>query len=43
MTLDLEGAIVDANPALQELMGYSAEEVAGTRAETTSTPRTATR
>ena len=33
MTLDLEGAIVDANPALQELMGYSAGEVAGTRAE----------
>ena len=33
MTLDLKGAIVDANPALQELMGYSADEFAGSRAE----------
>ena len=33
MTLDLEGAIVDANPALQELMGYTADEFAGPRAE----------
>jgi len=32
MTLDTEGLIVDANPALQELMGYSEEEFAGTRA-----------
>jgi len=32
MTLDVEGRIVDANPALQELMGYSEEEFAGTRA-----------
>jgi len=32
MTLDLEGVIVDANPALQELMGYSEQEFAGTRA-----------
>ena len=32
MTLDTEGQIVDANPALQELMGYSETEFAGTRA-----------
>ncbi|MEA2400088.1 MAG: hypothetical protein QOK00_491 [Thermoleophilaceae bacterium] len=32
MTLDLDGLIVDANPALQELMGYSEEEFTGTRA-----------
>jgi diguanylate cyclase (GGDEF)-like protein/PAS domain S-box-containing protein len=32
MTLDTEGRIVDANPALQELMGYTEEEFAGTRA-----------
>jgi diguanylate cyclase (GGDEF)-like protein/PAS domain S-box-containing protein len=32
MTLDMEGRIVDANPALQDLMGYRAEEFAGTRA-----------
>ena len=32
MTLDTEGEIVDANPALQELMGYDEQEFAGTRA-----------
>src|SRR5215213_9019387 len=32
MTLDAEGAIVDANPALQALMGYSEEEFKGTSA-----------
>jgi diguanylate cyclase (GGDEF)-like protein/PAS domain S-box-containing protein len=32
MTLDTEGLIVDANPALQELMGYSEQEFAGTPA-----------
>jgi diguanylate cyclase (GGDEF)-like protein/PAS domain S-box-containing protein len=32
MTLDTEGRIVDANPALQELMGYTEEEFAGTPA-----------
>jgi diguanylate cyclase (GGDEF)-like protein/PAS domain S-box-containing protein len=32
MTLDLRGVIVDANPALQELIGYSAAELVGSRA-----------
>ncbi len=32
MTLDTEGEIVDANPALQALMGYDEQEFAGTRA-----------
>jgi diguanylate cyclase (GGDEF)-like protein/PAS domain S-box-containing protein len=32
MTLDLEGLIVDANPALQEMMGYGEQEFAGTLA-----------
>ncbi|MEA2420539.1 MAG: hypothetical protein QOE60_2745, partial [Thermoleophilaceae bacterium] len=32
MTLDMTGTIVDANPALQELMGYSEEEFNGTPA-----------
>ena len=32
MTLDLQGTIVDANPALLELMGYGADELAGSRA-----------
>jgi diguanylate cyclase (GGDEF)-like protein/PAS domain S-box-containing protein len=32
MTLDPEGKIVDANPALQALMGYSEEDFAGTLA-----------
>jgi diguanylate cyclase (GGDEF)-like protein/PAS domain S-box-containing protein len=32
MTLDREGRMVDANPALQALMGYTEKEFAGTRA-----------
>jgi diguanylate cyclase (GGDEF)-like protein/PAS domain S-box-containing protein len=32
MTIDPQGSVVDTNPAIQDLMGYSAEEFAGTRA-----------
>jgi diguanylate cyclase (GGDEF)-like protein/PAS domain S-box-containing protein len=32
MTVDREGRVVDANPAIQQLMGYSADELAGTLA-----------
>jgi diguanylate cyclase (GGDEF)-like protein/PAS domain S-box-containing protein len=32
LTLDMEGRIVDANPALQDLMGYGGEELVGHRA-----------